>query len=154
MAFFFRGGTVCHNYDSAQLFGVIGYASLPLDRFCGIEGSTGGHMTTIELEWPGGDLALNADTRESYTSHPMCADGQIAVEILDANGTPIPDWSGENQAVFQGNTHCRCTIFDGVVRWPNDRSLKELKGKPIRLRFHLKHARLYTFEARESPRSG
>ncbi|MHB9134348.1 MAG: hypothetical protein ACYDBB_25025 [Armatimonadota bacterium] len=148
MVFYFGGRWTSHHFDSAQQHGAIGYASLPLDRFCALEATNGGRVDTVPLTWPGGDLALNADTRESFVSHPMYCNGEIAVEVLDAEGNPLPEWSGDQRASFRGNTHCRCAIHHQLVRWPGDRSLDGLKGKTIRLRFHLTHARLFTVEAR------
>jgi hypothetical protein len=148
MVFYFGGRWTSHSYSSAQQYGAIGYASLGLDRFCALEASTGGQLTTPVLTWPGGDLRLNADTRESFVSHPMHLNGEIAVEVLDANGTPLPEWSGDRKAIFRGNTHCRTAIHNQNVRWPGDRSLHALSGQSLHLRFHLTHARLYTLEAR------
>ena len=149
MVFYFGGRWTSHGYDSAQQYGAIGYASLPLDRFCAVEASGGGQLTTVPLEWPNADLVLNADTREAFTSHPMACDGEIRVEVLDAEGRPLPEWSGGDTPVFRGNTHCRGRVLDGTVRWPGDRSLRALAGHTIRLRFSLIHARLFTVEARE-----
>jgi len=148
MVFHFGGRWVSHHFDSAQQYGAIGFASIPVDRFCALEAASGGRVDTVPLEWPGGQLAINADTRESFTSHPMHLSGEIAVELLDAVGQPLPDWSGDRRAVFRGNTHCRCAVNNQIVRWPLDRGLDLLRGKTLRLRFHLRHARLFTFEAR------
>jgi len=41
----------------------------------------------------------------------------------------------------------RGAIANGKVRWPGDRSLAALAGREIELRFHLRHARLFTFTA-------
>lgn len=150
MVFYFGGRWTSHSYDTAQQYAAIGYASLGLDRFCALEAGPGGRLDTVPLAWPGGDLALNADTRESFVSHPMHLSGEIAVEVLDAEGNPLPAWSGDQQAVFRGNTHCRTAVQHQRVRWPGDRGLDALAGQTIRLRFHLKHARLYTIEARTS----
>jgi len=147
MVFYFGGRLTSHHFDSAQQYGAIGYASLPLDRFCALEATTNGRVDLIPLEWPGGDLALNADTRESFTTHPWHVNGEITVEVLDANGAPLPEWSGENKASFRANTHCRCGIWNQLVRWPGDRSLDTLAGQTIQLRFNLQHARLFTIEA-------
>jgi hypothetical protein len=148
MVFYFGGRWTSHSYTAAQQYAAIGYASLGVDRFCALEGAGGGSVETVSLTWPGGDLALNADTRESFAAHPMYASGEITVEVLDADGTPLPDWSGERCARFRGNTHCRTSIYNQIVRWPGDRGLEALAGQTIRLRFHLTHARLFTFEAR------
>ncbi|MDO8587524.1 MAG: hypothetical protein Q7T82_10850 [Armatimonadota bacterium] len=148
MVFYFGGRPIAHNYDSAHQYGAIGYASLPIDRFCAIEGAGDGQLTTAPLEWPDAELILNADTRESFASHPLAIDGEITVEVLGAGGDPLPGWNGDQRAIFSGNTHCRCRIFDGTVRWPSGQGLREMRGRTIRLRFHLRHARLFTIEAR------
>ncbi len=149
MVFYFGGRWTSHHYDSAQQYGAIGYASLPLDRFCALEATAGGHFVTVPIEWPGGELVLNADTRESFASHPAMCDGEIAVELLDAQGNALPNWSGDNKALFRGNTHMRCGIWDGTVRWPNGNKMNTLRGQVVSIRFHLKHARLFTIAAVE-----
>lgn len=146
MVFYFGGRHTSHHYDTATLYGAIGFASLPADRFCALEsGRYGGMATTIPLTWPGGDLSLNADTRASYDSHPAHCNGEILVDVLDAAGTPLHDWTG---ARFAGNTHCRGAVNPGIVTW-DGRSLHALAGQTIRLRFHLNDARLFTFAACE-----
>jgi len=145
MVFYFGGRWAAHHYDSAQQLGVIGYASLPLDRFCAIEGAARGTMTTVPIVWPGGELVLNADTRESFTSHPAVYDGEICVEVLGPDFLPLAEFP--EKTVFRGNTHSRGGIHDGTVRWQDGKSLASLTGKVIAFRFTLKHARLFTFTA-------
>ena len=86
-------------------------------------------------------------TRGLYDSHPAHFRGCIEVEVLDADGVELPGWSGENRARFSGNTHSRCRVDGGVVRWPGAVSLDTLKGRNIRLRFRLDWSRLFTFQA-------
>jgi len=147
MVFHFGGRWVAHGWDTVRQHGVIGIASLPLDRFCAIEGGVGGQFVTPPFVWPGGRLEVNADTRESFDSHPAHCNGEIMVEALDADGAPLPEWSGSEAAVFRGNTHCRGGIWPAEVRWPGERSLSSLTGRALRLRFHLRHARLFTVAA-------
>jgi len=147
MVFYFGGRNTSHHYDSAQQHGAIGYASMPLDRFCALETTTAGQLTTKPIEWPGGELLLNSDMRTSYESHPAAGGGTMTIEILDANGTPIPEWSGDNSAHYHGNTHSRGGIHGGTVEWPQDRKLTALKGHVIQIRFHMKNTRLFTMAA-------
>jgi hypothetical protein len=147
MVFFINGRNVAHDWNSARQHGAIGVASLGLDRFCAIEGGRGGLLETVPMTWPGGDLVVNADTRHSYASHPLdCHDSQVRIEVIDPEGDPIPAWSGDDRAEYRDNTMSRGVIRDGRVLWQG-RSLEELRGHPIGLRFHLDHARLYTFAA-------
>jgi len=151
MVFYFGGRMTSHSYDSAQQYGAIGYASLTLDRFCALEATTGGHFITPALQWPEGDLVVNADPRESFQSHPMVTDGRIEVEVLKPDGQPWPGWSGPDRAIFHRNTHNRGRILDGRVLWPDNRSLAGLKGESFALKFTLVHARLYTLQAATPP---
>lgn len=145
MVFYFGGRWAGHHYDSAQQFGAIGYASLPLDRFCALEAGPRGVVTTVPIVWPGGELVLNADTRESFDQHPAVCDGEIHVEVLGENLEPLSDWP--EKAVFRGNTHSRGGIHDGTVAWPDGKQLDSLRGRTIALRFTLKHARLFSITA-------
>lgn len=147
MLFYFHGRMTSHHYTAGQQWGVIGYASLPVDQFCAIEATSGGRLDTVPLVWPGGELILNADTRESFESHPGHLNGEIGIEVLDAGGKPLPEWSGEHKAVFIGNAFCRNRDQRGPALWPNKRKMDSLKDQTIRLRFHLKHARLFTIAA-------
>jgi hypothetical protein len=148
--FYIGGNNFAHNFDSAQQHGVIGFASLPLDRFAAIEGKNGGLLETVPLRWPGGNLVVNADTRESFQSHPRgnSMNGEITVEILDSEGRPVSGLSGSDRAIFRGNTHARFEIEPGIVRWGDGASLDRMRGNEIRFRFGLEHARLFTIEAR------
>lgn len=148
MVFYFGGRFTSHHYDSAQQHGAIGYASLPLDRFCGLEAGMGGQLTTKPIEWPGGELLLNSDTRTSYESHPAMGGGSMDIEVLDAYGNPLPEWSEDNKAFYHGNTHSRGGIHGGIVNWPNERKLSTLEGQIIRFRFHMRSSRLFTMSAK------
>lgn len=145
MVFYVGGRWTSHHYDSAQQYGAIGYASLPLDRFCALEATVQGRLVTKPIIWPGGELVLNADCRESFDSHPADRDGEIQVEVLGPSGESAS--GGPDKAVFSDNTHSRCGIRDGTVRWPEGKMLDALRGRPICLRFTLKHARLFTITA-------
>jgi hypothetical protein len=148
MLFYFSARAVGHDFDTARQHGVIAIAALRQDRFCAIEGHDGGMLETKTVQWPGGDLELNADTRSSIDAHPrQQLDGIIQVEVLDADGVKLPGYSGTDGAAFTGNTIARGGLNSGVVRWPGDRSLDHLAGQRIRLRFGITRARLYTFQA-------
>lgn len=150
LLFHFNGRWIGHNHSTVHQDGVVGMATVELDRFCAIEGEVGGRLDTPTFTWPGGTLAVNADTRHSYEGHRGHTTGRLSVEVLDADGQALPDWSGEQRAVFQGNTHCRGTVSSGEVIWPNDRRLDALAGQAIQLRFGLEHARLFTFMASDA----
>ncbi|WP_127583337.1 hypothetical protein [Paenibacillus koleovorans] len=147
MVFYVGARYAAHNRPLVDTFGTIGYATLPIDQFCAIEAKSEGQFTTIPMEWPGGELILNADTRESYHSSPGKQNGEIRIDVLDEQGEPVEGWSGEHCGVFCGNTHGAKVIASGLVGWGEGRLLDQWKGKGIRLRFRMRHARLFTFEA-------
>lgn len=153
LVFYFNGRAVGHDFDSARQHGVIGAAALRRDRFCAIEGHTGGHFVTDTMRWPGGDLAINADTRSVIDAHPRKLDGMITVDVLNGDSDEMPEYSGANAALYSGNTIARGEGADGIVRWPGGRSLNALAGQHIRLRFGLRRARIYTYGADRSASS-
>jgi hypothetical protein len=66
--------------------------------------------------------------------------GSVRVELQDAAGKPIPGFALAN-----------CKPLDGDhiahdARWRNASDLSELTGKPIRLRFVIRDADLYSFQ--------
>jgi hypothetical protein len=148
MIFYFGGRWVGHNRRNSEEHGVIGQASLPIDQFCALEASAEGEFITVPIMWPGGELELNADTRQSFVSHQGHINGQIKVEVLDADGQPMNGWCGDQCATFQGNTHGMRKLNSGEVQWANGKKMNDLKGQVIRIRFMMKHARLFTFEAK------
>lgn len=147
MVFYFGAGYTSHHFDSAQQYSSIGFSSLPLDRFCAMEACSGGLLVTPPIQWPGGDLVLNTDTRESYQSHPLYTNGDIIIEVLDEFGTPIEGYSADHAALCSANTHQRGTIAPFIAKWRDEKSLNEFTGKSIRLAFKMRHAKLYTLEA-------
>lgn len=89
-----------------------------------------GVLTTHPLVFQGRLLTVNAEVPR----------GDLKVEVLDAEGTPL---EGYTQA------DCALASFDGVqqpVRWRHRKDLGELAGRPVRLRFYLRQGDLYAFQ--------
>ena len=106
----------------------IGRASWRLDGFVSLEaGSAGGIVETVPIRSPGCRLEVNADS-----SH-----GHLTVEILSAEGDPLPGYTHENCAPMQTDGVRQVVRWNGVDRLPED--------QPLRLRFHLSKAQLYSF---------
>ena len=84
-------------------------------------------MVTGPVVLPAGKLRVNA--RSPW--------GAVTVEILDERGTPIP-----------GVPRSAPVSDDGVdlkVEWPGGAVLDSLQGRPVRLRFTLENAHLYSW---------
>ncbi len=108
--------------------------SLRLDGFVSVNAPyAGGEMTTKAFTFSGKRLYVNFSTS---------AAGQIAVEIQDAPGHPIPGFSLSDCHPLIGNE------IDRAVFWKNGSDLSQLQGKPIRLRFVMKDADLYAIQFR------
>lgn len=92
----------------------------------------GGEFVTRPIRFDGGNLALNMETSGA---------GSIQVEIQDVQGKPIAGYSvADCPPIF-------CDRLAKIVRWkPRGGDVRELAGKPVRLRFVLKDADLYSFQ--------
>ena len=93
---------------------------------------SGGDIVTKPIVFDGGNLALNVATS---------AAGSIQVEVQDADGRPIDGYTlDECPEIF-------CDELCYIVRWRYaDGDVRPLAGKPVRLRFLLKDADLYSFQ--------
>ncbi|HOX40246.1 MAG TPA: hypothetical protein PL033_19860 [Candidatus Brocadiia bacterium] len=106
-----------------------------LDGFASVHASyAGGEMTTRPLTFGGRNLEINYATS---------AAGGIRIEIQEEDGTPIKGFS---------LTECPEIIGDRIaytVFWKDGSDLSALAGRPVRLRFVMKDADLYSLRFRE-----
>jgi len=106
--------------------------TMRIDGFVSVHASMrGGEFTTKPLIFEGDLLDLNFSTS---------AAGGIFVEIQDTNGTPIEGFTLQDCYELFGDTITR------PVLWKSDAVLSDLAGTPVRLRFVLKDADLYSFQ--------
>ena len=66
--------------------------------------------------------------------------GLVRVGVLDAKGKALPEYSVEKCDPIQGNYVHR------IVTWGGKPDVSSLSGKPIRLRFEMRSAKLYAFQ--------
>ena len=106
----------------------IGRATWRLDGFVSLDaGSEGGVLETVPLQVPDGRLEVNAD-----------ADGgTLAIEVLFPDGQVQPGFSARDCALISGDD------VRHLVRW--SQGGLSAAQRPLRLRFALRHARLYSF---------
>lgn len=104
--------------------------TLRLDGFASVSaGHDTGEMRTRSLTFSGDALEINYATS---------AAGWVRVELQDLRGNPIDGFAlGQCREIF-GNQVRR------IVEWSSGRSLGQLAGKPVRLRFELKEADVYS----------
>jgi len=106
--------------------------SLRLDGFSSLHAPwAGGEMVTKPLTFEGAQLSLNMSTS---------AAGSIRVEIQDLHGRPFPGFELENCEVIIGNE------IDRTVHWKRGQSLALLSGQPLRFRFAMKDADIFSLQ--------
>lgn len=126
--------------DELSIYAAEGYYSGPasrlrrytyrLDGFVSVQAPlAGGEMTTRLIRFNGSRLILNYSTS---------AAGSIRVEIQDEAGKPIPGCSLRDSRELFGDS------VEQVVSWTRTRDLSALSATPVRLRFVLKDADLYS----------
>ena len=93
----------------------------------------GGGFVTKPLQFAGKRLSLNFSTS---------AAGSIRVEVQNANGGPIEGFTLADCHEIFGDT------LEGTVTWKRGADVSALAGRPVRLRFELNDADLFSFQFR------
>ena len=132
---YYRGWDDTHGGDDLKTgkftWGRIGLATVRKERFVSLRGpQDGGVVATRRIQWPGGDLVINADASQ----------GELRVRVSDELRKGIPGFEYADGDTFTGDG------VNHVVRWRN-KSMDSLRGRNIRLEFFLKKADLFTFRA-------
>ena len=111
----------------------VGLATLRRDGFVSINaGKDGGVMTTRPFLFLGDTLVLNADASQ----------GSISIEALDGTGKPIKGFGRDNSVTLTTDS------IRHTLAWKGHKDLHQLQGRPIRLRFYLKQARVFSLTPR------
>lgn len=95
-----------------------------------------GELLTRPLRFSGRELELTCSTS---------AAGGIRVEVQDAEGNPLPGFTLAECIEIHDDDIAR------VVRWKNGSNVAHLAGQPVRLRFRMQDADLYSLRFREAP---
>ena len=106
--------------------------TLRLDGFASIHAPiTGGELVTPPLIFKGSTLSMN------FASSTF---GSLRVEIQDADGKAVPGFALADSVELYGDTVARNAL------WKDNPDLGALAGKPVRLRFVMKDADLYSIK--------
>ena len=132
--FYYAGAANRHwaKYHGDTRASAIGLATLRLDGFVSINAEKTGTMTTKAFVFVGDTLEVNADA----------TGGAIAVEALDLDGKVIDGFSKDD---------CQAITSDSVrhiLTWNGNEDCHLIQARPIKLRFTLKKAKLYSFTPR------
>ncbi|MFH1569564.1 MAG: hypothetical protein ABIL09_16325 [Gemmatimonadota bacterium] len=106
---------------------------LRTDGFVAVTAMGRGELRTKAFTFGGAELVLNYATS---------AAGSVAVEIADAEGRPLPGYRLRD---------CRPLVGDHIERgvaWKDGSDLSALAGRPVRLRFVLEDADLFSLRFR------
>jgi len=121
-------------HDYAQPTAHLRRYSLRLDGFASVSAPyTGGSMTTKPFVFAGNELLLNFATS---------APGFVRVEIQDSEGKPIAGYSLDDSKELIGN------YIEHPAAWRHGTDVGSLAGRPVRLRFVMKDADLYSMRFR------
>ena len=111
--------------------GSVGLAFLRPDGFVSLDAQCEeGSVLTTPLLLEGTRLHINAFARP----------GRVETEVLRADGTPLPGFTRDACRPLE-NRDC----LDHTVAWSDGASLSALAGTPVRLRFHVQAAKLFSF---------
>jgi hypothetical protein len=106
--------------------------TMRLDGFVSVTaGARGGELITKPLRFAGNQVSLNFATS---------AAGEIRVGLQDNAGKAYPDFTAADCSPLFGDT------LDRTVRWKKGSEVGSLAGKPVRMRFIIKDADLYSFQ--------
>jgi len=104
--------------------------TLRIDGFVSVYAPmSGGELITKLFTFTGKNLSINFSSSVA---------GDIRAEIQDEKGKPVPGFSLEECPPIFGDS------IERIVTWKGGNDLAELEGKPIRLRFVLKDADLFS----------
>ncbi len=107
---------------------------LRLDGFVSVNAPwAGGEVVTKPLTFLGKELEINYSTS---------AGGAVRVEIQDPAGEPLPGFALEDCPEIVGDE------IERVVSWKAGKDIEALAGKPIRLRFVMQDADLFSLRFR------
>ena len=110
----------------------IGLASLRVDGWVSVDAESKGTMTTKPFVFIGDAIEINADAKG----------GSIRVEALGANGKVIEGFSKNDCQVIKTDS------VRHIVKWKGSGDCQLIQARPIKLRFYLEKANLYSFTPR------
>lgn len=128
--YFYASGR--HLLTNGQEITTTGLATLRRDGFSSLNASGVGFIITRKLKFDGDYLFVNIDLHNKESS--------LGVEILDENYKPIEGYTLKDCVSLKDVNSTKQQII-----WRNKKNMSPLKGRNIRLKFHLTNGDLYSF---------
>jgi len=124
-----------------KAIGAIGLAVTPLDGFVSLDGArtVWSEAVTRSFTFTGTKLHLNVRSALQQWGAGPC---EVRVEVLEPNHALIAGHSFKEADPITGSGPAQ------VASWQGQSDLSKLAGKPIKLRFYFKNAKLYSFQFR------
>lgn len=118
--------------DAQKQYARIASATWRTDGFAALKngGDDEGEITTKAITFNGSTLKVNCKLNHG---------GYLKVEISDEHGNSLMGYDAVNAQPITGDR------YDAVAAWINNKSLKNLAGQKIKLRFYLKGGELYSY---------
>ena len=115
----------------------IGVAQLRADGFCSLRANRlPGSVVTKPFRWPGGTLQVNASVLGGGGA------GSLRTEVLTEDLQPVPGLTRDEADPLRG---------DGIrlqQTWAGDAcAIRKVRGKRIRLKFHMDNVDLFSFRS-------
>lgn len=101
------------------------------DGFVSLHSNGSGEVLTKPIQFSGKELTLN---------YAAPKDGSVKVEIQNAKGEAVPGFTAKESVALTGDE------IDGIVKWSSGSDVSKLAGQPIRLRFLLDKADVYSMK--------
>ncbi len=137
--FYYQGVRAAHaDPDDQHGQSGVGVTRIKRDRYIGLSAPDEGTVTTRPVRLT--HHAARMPERGVLTLNAEATNGQIRVEVLDANGNPVPGFTRDECVPFTGDE------LDVCVRWQDHPNLYPVIGKPVKLKFYLKNATVYGFQ--------
>ena len=140
MYMYYSGDTRYHGPykggDLGEVHGQIGLGTLRLDGFVSMDATPrGGVLTTRLLQL---DTVAELDAAIRLVVNVKSDNGHCRIELLDQAGLPIAGYGKDDASDL---------VMDSVsagASWNGKADVRQFLQKPVRLRFHLQNARLYS----------
>lgn len=137
--FYYGGRSTLHNESPND--GSIGLATLRLDGFMSMDGGADeGVLITQPLILKGKSLFINADAKG----------GIVKVEVIAGHPAGLASVGADEAVLPYTKAGCAAVARDSLrqeIHWAGTSGLESLQNKPVRLKFYLRNAKLYSFWA-------
>jgi len=139
--YFYVSGRAGHPTIRTSAHVTTGLATIRRDGFASMDAlGRSGTLTTKPVQFSGRRLFVNVDSLA----------GDLMVEVLDRDGRALPGFRKEDSVPVRVNNTLQ------MVSWKRGADIASLANKPVRFRFYVREASLYSFwvSADESGASG